>query len=180
VSRLLPVFGAAVRQLARTVPNLQPVVPLADPVADAVRAGAAAWPARPILIDDTQSKYNAFAASAAALTKSGTSTLELALAGVPMLVAYRVNPVTAAIVRRLVSVPHASLLNLIAGQQIVPEYLQQDCTAARLAAGLLPLLTDLAAAAQRAAAAAVLQQLRPPHGLPSEAAADAVLALIGR
>ncbi len=59
------------------------------------RQRTAAWPIRPILVADTAEKHDAFAASAAALTKSGTSTLELALANVPMLVTYRVNPLTA-------------------------------------------------------------------------------------
>ena len=67
-------------------------------------AGTASWPVAPILVTDPTEKYDAFAASAAALTKSGTSTLELAMARVPMLVAYRVNPLSAAIARRLVTV----------------------------------------------------------------------------
>lgn len=178
VSRLLPVLGATLRRLA--VPGLQPVVPVAGPVADAVRQGTQAWPVRPILVEAAADKHDAFAASAAALTKSGTATLELAMAGLPMAVAYRVNPVTAAIARRLVTVRYASLLNLLAEREIVPELIQQDCTPDRLAAALRPLLTDPdAAAAQREATRAVLDQLRPPHGLPSEAAADAVLNLIG-
>jgi len=163
-----------------SVARLQAVVPVAEPVADAVRQGARAWPTPPILVTDTADKYDAFAASAAALVKSGTSTLEVAMAGVPMLVAYRVNPLTAAIVRRSVSVQHASLLNLLAGRQIVPEYLQASCTPDRLAPALTSLLTDpAAAAAQRTACHAALDQLRPLQGLPSEAAADAVLNLIG-
>jgi lipid-A-disaccharide synthase len=178
VSRLLPILGATLQRLA--MPGLQPVVPVAGPVAEAVRQGTRAWPVQPILVDSTEDKHDAFAASAAALTKSGTSTLELALAGIPMLVTYRVNPLTAAIARRLVTVRYASLLNLLAGREVVPELIQQDCTPDRLAAVLTGLLTNPeAAAAQRAATRAVLDQLRPPHGLPSDAAAEAVLALIG-
>jgi lipid-A-disaccharide synthase len=179
VSRLLPILGATLQRVAAHIPNLQPVVPIAAPVAEAVRHGTAAWPIPPILVTDTQEKYDAFAASAAALTKSGTSTLELALAGVPMLVGYRVNPLTAAIAHYLVSVRYASLLNLLAGREIVPEMIQQACTPDRLAATLTGLLADPAIAeAQRAACRDVLGQLRPPHGLPSEAAADAVLELL--
>ena len=181
VSRLLPVLGAALQRVAGSVPNLQPVVPIAAPVAEAVRHGTAGWPMRPILVTETGEKHDAFAASAAALTKSGTSTLELALAGVPMLVGYRVNPLTAFIAHRLVTVRYASLLNLLAGREIVPEMIQQACTPDRLAAVLTHLLTDPAAAdAQRAACRVELDKLRPPHGLPSEAAADAVLELLDR
>jgi len=180
VSRLLPVLGATLQRTAAAVPRLQAVVPVAGPVAEAVRLGTRAWPVPPILVTDTDDKHDAFAASAAALTKSGTSTLELGLAGVPMLVAYRVNPLTAAIVRRSVTVQYASLLNLLAGHAVVPELLQEHCTPDRLAAGLVRLLTDhAAAAAQRAACREQLAKLRPAQGLPSEAAADAVLALIG-
>ena len=179
VSRLLPVFGAALQRVAAHVPSLVPVVPVAGTGRRGGAAGTARWPIRPILVTETEDKHDAFAASAAALTKSGTSTLELAMAGVPMLVGYRVNPLTAFIARRLVTVRYASLLNLLAGREIVPEMIQQACTPDRLAAVLTRLLTDPAAAeAQRAACRVELDKLRPPHGLPSEAAADAVLELL--
>jgi lipid-A-disaccharide synthase len=180
VGRLLPVLGAALQQVAAQVPGLAPVVPVAGPVADAVRQGVAAWPVRPILVDATEEKYDAFAASAAALTKSGTSTLELALAGVPMVVAYRVNPLSAEIARRLVKIRYASILNLLAEREVVPELLQESCTPGRLAEVMVSLLTDPArAAAQRAACREVLASLRPEDGLlPSDEAAEAVLELL--
>ena len=179
VTRLLPILAATLERIRPAVPGLIPVVPLAGPVADAVRAATADWPIRPILVTDTAEKYDSFAASAAALTKSGTSTLELAMARVPMLVAYRVNPITAAIARRTVTVRYASILNLLAETPMIPEFIQQDCTPDRLAPALLALLTDPAAErAQMTAAAAALAQLAPAAGRPSEAAAEAVLALI--
>ncbi len=178
VSRLLPILGETLRLLP---PGIVPVVPLAGPVAEAVRAGTADWAVEPILVTDEADKFGAYAASNAALTKSGTSTLELALAGVPMVVTYRVNPITAWIVRRSVKVTFASLLNLLAGRQVVPELLQEDCTPAKLAAVLRGLLTAPGVgAAQVAAYRPVLETLRPATGTPSEAAADAVLALLGR
>ncbi len=179
VSRLLPVLGETLARLAPRVPHLTPVVAVAAPVAGAVLEGIRSWPGRPLVVTEIADKHDAFAASAAALTKSGTSTLELALAGVPMLVTYRVNPITAAIARRLVKVKYASLVNLLAGRELVPELIQGASTPARLAATLEELLTDpAAAAAQRAGFRTVLDSLRPPRGLPSEAAADAVLELI--
>ena len=176
VSRLLPTLGETLRLLPAGV---VPVVPIAAPVAEAVRAGTQDWAVRPILITDPQEKFDAFAASNAALTKSGTSTLELGLAEVPMVVTYRVNPITAWIVRRSVKVTHASLLNLLAGTPVVPELLQEDCTPAKLAAALLVLLTDPGAArAQVAGYRPVMDSLRPASGTPSGAAAAAVLALL--
>ena len=145
----------------------------------AVLAGTADWPVRPILVTETRDKHDAFAASAAALTKSGTSSLELAVAGVPMWSAYRVNPLTAAIARRLIKVRYASLVNLLAGSEVVPEMIQQDCTPERLAAALARLLNDPAAATdQRAACRAALALLLLPSGSPSDAAADAVLGCL--
>ncbi len=181
VGRMLPVFGAALRLVAARVPDLLPVVPLAGPVAEAVVAGTRHWPTPPILLDSVADKHDAFAASSAALTKSGTSTLELALAGVPMLVSQRANPISVAIMRRTVTVRYLSILNLIAEREIVPELLQEACTPQRIAAALLALLTEpAAAAAQRAACRAVLAQLAPPDGAPSAAAAAEVLVLLDR
>lgn len=177
VSRLLPILGET---LARLPISVTPVVPLAGPVAETVSQGAAQWPNPPILVEGTEEKYDAFAASTAALTKSGTSTLELAMASVPMLVTYRVNPITAAIAKRMVKVRYASLLNLLAPEPVVPELLQDRCNPTDLAMALAPLLTDPAAReAQRRAFASPLASLSPGTMMPSEAAARAVAELIG-
>jgi lipid-A-disaccharide synthase len=157
VSRLLPIFGATLRRL----PDVVPVVPVAGSVADAVRAGTREWPRQPVLVTGLADKHDAFAASTAALTKSGTSTLELAMAGVPMVVTYRVNPLTAAIARRMFTVSHASLVNLLANREVVPELIQAACTPDRLAAAVRMLLDDTAVAtAQRVACHDVLASLR--------------------
>lgn len=178
--RLLPVFGQALRLLAPRVPGLAVALPVSAVVADAVRTGTRDWPGRTILVTDLAEKHDAFAAAAeaggAGLIKSGTSSLEMAVAGVPHLVAYKVNPITAAIVRRLVRVPFASLVNLLADRRVVPEYLQQDATPGALAEGLAGLLLDpTRAAAQREGFAEMLAKLRPAEGTPSAAAAAAVL-----
>jgi lipid-A-disaccharide synthase len=176
VARMLPLLAATLQRLPH---GLIPVVPIAAPVAETVRAGTRSWPLAPILVTETEDKHDAFAASAAALTKSGTSALELAMAGLPMVVAYRVNPLTAAIARRTVKVRYASLLNIIPDRLVVPELIQADATPDRLAAELLPLLTDPRQAdAQRTASHAVLETLRPAVGLPSDAAAATVLDLM--
>ena len=177
--RLLPVFGQAVRLLADAVPGLVPVVPVSPVVAGAVAEAVAGWPVRPVVVTEVDDKHDAYAAAGAALTKSGTSTLELALAGVPMAVTYRVNPVTAAVARRLIRVPHVAMVNLLAGCEVVPELMQGDCTAEKLAATVRHLLCDPAAAqAQRDAFRPLLDGLRPPAGTPSEAAAREVLGVL--
>lgn len=179
VRRLLAVFGAALRRAEAEVPGLRPVVALAGPVEAAVRAGSAGWPVPPIFARTAAEKHDAYAAAAVGLIKSGTSSLEVAVAGVPHVVGYKVNPVTAAIIRRLIQVPFVSLVNLLAERAVVPELLQQDCTPARLAAALVALLRDPGlVAAQREGFATVLARLRVPEGLPSEAAAVAVLRVL--
>ncbi len=179
VARLLPIFGHALGLLADRVPGLVPAVPVVSAVAPAVEQAASNWPIRPLIVSDLADKHDCFAASSVALTKSGTSTLELALAGVPMAVAYRVNPITAAVVRRLVKVRYASIMNLLAEREIVPELLQANCTPERLAATLAPLLTNAnAAEAQRQAFRDVLRKLAVPNASPSDAAAAAILGML--
>ncbi|WP_439576779.1 lipid-A-disaccharide synthase [Elioraea sp.] len=176
LARHLPIFTRTAELLRQYVGDLALAVPTLPRLVDAIRR--APWPIPPIVLTEAAGKHDAWAASTAALAKSGTTSLELAVAGVPQVVAYRVNPITAAIVRRLITVPHASLVNLLAGEPVVPELLQERCTPEALAEALLPLLTDAApAGVQRAAFGRVLAQLRPSGGLaPSEAAAEAVLA----
>jgi lipid-A-disaccharide synthase len=181
VRRLGHVFGAALQRLAATEPGIRPVVALAGPVEETVRAATAHWPVPPILVQGPEEKADAYAAAAAGLIKSGTSSLEVALAGVPHIVGYRVNEVTARIAWLLLKVRYASLVNLLLDRMLVPEFIQLRCAPGPLAAGLERLLRDPnAVAAQRAGFAEALALLRPPQGLPSEAAATAVLAAIGR
>jgi lipid-A-disaccharide synthase len=183
VQRLLPLFGATLALLAQRVPGLRPVVAVSPLVADAVRGGVAGWPGEPILVEDLAGKHDAFAAVAAAgsagLIKSGTSSLEMAVAGVPHVIAYRINPVTAWIVERLARVPFASLVNLLSEREVAPEFLQRFATPEAIAAALEHLLSDPAAAAeQRAGLRAVLGKLHLEGLAPSEAAAEAVLSAI--
>ena len=179
VPRLLPVFGAAVALLRRDWPDLVPVVPVAPAVAAAVERAVASWPVRPVVETTTDGKHDAYAAASAALTKSGTSTLELALAGVPMAVTYRVNPLSAALARRLIRVPYVAMVNLLAGRRVVPELLQEACTPTTLAATVSTLLRDPAVvASQREGFRNALDSLRPPGATPSDAAARAVLELL--
>lgn len=176
LARHLPIFTRATDLLRRRFATLALTVPTLPRLAESIRS--APWPVPPIVVSDAVDKRDAWAAATAALAKSGTTSLELAVAGLPQVVAYRVNPITAAIVRRLITVPHASLVNLLAHETVVPELLQERCAPDALAEALAPLLSDPnAAGVQRAAFAHVLAQLRPAGGLtPSEAAAEAVLS----
>ena len=179
VPRLLPVFGRTLSLLAERMPGLVPVVVASPVVAAVVERAARRWPVTPIVVTELDDKHDAFAAAGAALTKSGTSTLELALAGVPMAVTYRVNPLTAAIARRLIRVPHVAMVNLLAGRRLVPELLQGDCRPGRLADTVAGLLTNAAAAAaQRQGFREVIAALSAGAEAPSDAAAREILAVL--
>ncbi len=180
IGRLAPVFGETLDRLAAGHPQLRAVVAAAPAVADLVRKAVARWSVPALVVEGDAEKYDAFAACGAALAASGTVTLELALAGTPMVVAYRVNPLTAWLGRRLIRIPYVALINVVLGRGAVPECLQEDCRADRLEAALAPLLDDPeAAAAQRrdCAEAARLVGLGGPP--PSDRAAEAVLKVIG-
>ena len=180
--RLLPVFGQMLRLLKTSMPDVVPVVPVSPVVANVVERATQDWPIKPVIVTDIHDKHDAFAAAGAALTKSGTSTLELALAGVPMAVTYRVNPITAFFARRLIKVPFVAMVNLLAGRAVVPELLQEQCRADVLAHEVQILFENTAVAqAQKQAFATVLHGLEGPQGqLPADAAAEAVLEVLNR
>jgi lipid-A-disaccharide synthase len=181
VTRLLPVFGAALARLAETSPGLVAAVSTVDTVADAVAAALEDWPVPTILVAGSAEKYDAFAASRAALSKSGTITLELAMARLPMVVAYKVSPLTAFFARRLIRVSHAALVNLLVERPRVPELLQEACTPEALAGAVQPLLEDgPARAAQLAQLDEAVRSLGGLSPTPSERAAEAVLRIIAR
>ena len=174
-----PVFGEVVRTLNRRVEGLQVLVPTLPQNCATVAARTATWGAPVTVIEGKAEKYAAFAASDVALTASGMATLELALAGVPMIVCYRANPLTAAIAYRVVKVPHVAMPNIIAERRAAPEFLQGDCTPRRLVPAVEQLLRDTDRQRDQIEAfgeiAARLGRGGPP---PSERAAEVVLNLI--
>ena len=181
VRRLAPIFGPALGRLSARFPELQALVPTVPTVAAMVVTAARSWPIPAKVLTDPGSKAAAFAAADAALAASGTVAVELALARVPSVIAYRLAPLTGLIARRLVKVPYASLPNLLLGREMQPERLAADCTAEALATALEPLLSDPAArAAQIAGGREVAALLDPGGEAPSQRAAKKVLELIGR
>ena len=177
IRRLTAVFGAAVARVARAVPGLDVVLPAVTDLADDIRARVADWPVAPRVVTGEAAKLAAFRTARAALAASGTVTLELALAGVPMAVAYRVSPFETWL-RFVVKVPSIVLPNLILGENAIPEFLQQACTAEALSAALVPLLGDTPERAAQCEAFARLDAAMriAPGSTPSAEAASRVLA----
>ena len=177
VGRLMEPFGAALRLvMARGVEPqvLMPCVPHMRPL---IAAGLKSWPLKPHLVEGDDDKFRAFKLAQAALAASGTVTLELALAGTPMVVAYRVDPVAAPFLRRLIKAPTVVLANLVLGENAFPEFHQETVTPENLANTLLPLLSDTDERRRQEAALARIPGLLRTEGgrAPSEAAADVVL-----
>jgi lipid-A-disaccharide synthase len=144
IDRLLGTFADAVALLRERVGSLELVVVAVPHLADTIRKATTRWPLQPRIVMESAEKQAAFRVATAALAKSGTVTLELALAGVPMIAAYKVSAIEYIAVGRgiLKRIPSIILTNLLLGENVVPELLQHDCTAEKLAAALLPLLAD--------------------------------------
>lgn len=178
VRRILPIFDAALALIMQKHPDLRIVIPVADATADLV-ARHTSDRSFPVTFASPAERFDAFAASDVAMAKSGTVTLELAIAGVPMVIAYRVNPATAFIVRRLISIKYASLVNLLANREVIPEFLQENCTPENLAAGVDGLLVSGEARdKQYQGFREVLHMLGDLSPTPSERAARVVLDIV--
>jgi len=179
ISRLLPDFKATLERLAPSHPGLVAVVPTVPHVRDTVASHVTGWPIPTILVEGDSGKYDAFAASEAALAASGTVGLELALARLPAVIAYRMHPVTVGLYRRFIRVKYANLVNIMLDRMLVPEFLQEKCTPENLAKAVGRLLDDPAAREEQkqgvAEVARWLGQGGPP---PSERAADVVFAIL--
>jgi lipid-A-disaccharide synthase len=179
VDRLLPPFEDAIRRLKVGHPSLQVVLPVAESVEDRVKAVVAGWPFRVHVVEGEEEKREALRAGDLALACSGTVTLEVAQAGVPMVVAYRLGSVTHFVARFLIRTPWVVLFNIAARDFVAPELIQDDCTGPRLAAELDRRLRDPAfRRAQVAAQDAALDQMGRGGPDPSEAAALVVLEVL--
>ena len=173
--RLLPDFKKTMAILAERYSRLVAVVPTVPHLAAEVRAAVASWPVPVIVVEGDAEKYDAFAAAEVALAASGTVALELALARLPMVVAYRLNPLTVALYRRMIRTKYVNLINIMHDRSVVPELLQENCRPVLLAAEIVRLLDDSAAReAQRADLDAVDQWLGAGGLAPSVRAAAAV------
>jgi lipid-A-disaccharide synthase len=170
VHRHLDLFTDAVSIVRTGLPDVQPVIAAASTLGDDAFARA------PFPL--TREAWELLHHATAALVKSGTTTLQAALTITPMVIAYRMHPLTFAVARRLVRVEHVGLANLVAGERIAPELLQDAATPAALAAALEPLLLPGSEARQRAERG--LAQVRgalSASDLPGRTVADRVAAL---
>jgi lipid-A-disaccharide synthase len=187
IRKLLGIFGAAIARVGARAGPLELVLPTLPHLFNEVSAGTADWSVRPRVVVEAADKWAAFRAARAALAASGTVTLELALAGVPTVAAYRVSRLEEIILRGLIALRGAGspvmvktviLANLVIGEKVVPEFLQSDCTPENLAAALIPLLSETVQRQRQVEAFARLDQIMATNAAaPSERAAAIVLEI---
>ncbi|MGY3445316.1 MULTISPECIES: lipid-A-disaccharide synthase [unclassified Bradyrhizobium] len=176
----LALFGAALGRLSTQTP-FELVLPTMPHLEAMVREGTASWPVVPRLAIGETEKRAAFRTARAALAKSGTVTLELALSGIPMVTAYRVGAAEAFILRRAIRVSSVILANLVIGSDIIPEFLQENCTPDKLAAALGDVLKDSPDRLRQLVAFATMDgKMSTGDQPPSVRAADIVLAEMDR
>lgn len=176
ISRILPSFAEAVGILKAQRPDLAVVIPAAPTVAVAVKTQASSWAH---VVEGEGAKLDSMKAATVALACSGTVTTELALAGVPMVIGYRLGSLTHAILKRLIRTPYITLFNIAAKAFVAPELVQDDCNGPALAREVGKRLDDPELRrTQVAAQSAALLEMGRGGPDPSEAAADAVLKVL--
>ncbi len=178
VSRLMAPFGEAIQALRRQSGPFEVIIPAVPSVRPLIEQALVGWPQLPHLIEGESDKFRAFKLAHAALAASGTVTLELGVTGAPMVAAYRVDALAARL-RFLMKVHSIVLANLVLGENAFPEFIQEDCTPAKLSAAIAPLLKETPERAmQLAALAKIREKMFLPEGSPSGKAADAVLSIL--
>jgi len=176
INRHMAVFGETLGLL--DVP-FEAVLPTLPHLQDLVRENVKSWPVEPRIIVGELEKKAAFRVAHAAFVKSGTVTLELAVAGVPMVAAYKVGAVEAWILRRAIRGSSVILANLVIGENVVPEFLQEDCAPAKLAPALRDVLSASPLRRRQTEAFAKIDAIMSTGGEPPSArAADIVLATL--
>jgi lipid-A-disaccharide synthase len=175
----MPIFGETLAALQSQGIAVEAILPTMPHLRDAVEGAIANWPIRPTVVTGENAKREAFRIARAALAKSGTVTLELALAGVPMVTLYRGTAIEAWIARKVVRVQSIILANLVLGENVVPEFHQEECTAEKLAPALRSVLENTPERQHQLEAFKRLDGLMDPGGRsPSQRAADVVIGIL--
>ncbi|MDB5652642.1 MAG: lipid-A-disaccharide synthase [Tardiphaga sp.] len=175
----MAIFGAALELLRKQGVAFELILPTMPHLEQAIAIALKDWPVQPRVVVGEADKRAAFRIAHAALAKSGTSTLELAISGVPMVAAYKGGNVEAWIARRVIRSASVILANLVVGENVVPEYIQQDCTPEKLAPALRDVLADTPLRQRQVAAFAKLDAIMATGKTsPSIEAAEIVLGFL--
>ncbi len=175
----MAVFGETLARLQAAGIAFELILPTMPRLVEVIQQGVKSWKIAPRVVVGEQEKRAAFRIANAALAKSGTVTLELALAGVPMVTAYRTGALEAWILRRAINVKSVILANLVVGENVVPEFLQQDCTPEKLVPALREILGDAPSRRRQVEAFARIDTIMSTGNQPPGVrAADIVLATL--
>ena len=178
IRRHLDVFGTAAGIVRERLGAVDIVLPTVPHLVERVRNGTAAWLVKPRIVVDPEEKWAAFRQARAALAASGTVTLELALAQVPTVLAYKVTPLEELIARAMIKVKMVGLANIILDEMVMPELLQQEATAENLADALVAVTKDSSARQRQCDAFARLDTIMEiGRAVPSQRAAAAVIEM---
>ena len=180
VSKLLPVFLQAVAKLQEENKNYFFVIPTVKTVSENVKKMVKASGQKILIVENQNDRYGAFRSSSAAIAASGTVALELAICDVPHIIAYKVSPLTALLVKRFLKIEFVNLSNILIGREIVPELLQERCVAGNIASYIQHFINqdDDWYEKQKKGFAKVREILGQGEQKPSENAADIILSLI--
>ncbi|HZE52634.1 MAG TPA: lipid-A-disaccharide synthase [Bradyrhizobium sp.] len=175
----MAVFGETLGRLHAGGIAFELILPTMPHLLEVIQQGVKSWKIAPRVVVGEQEKRAAFRIANAALAKSGTVTLELALAGVPMVTAYRTGALEAWILLRAINVKSVILANLVVGENVVPEFIQQDCTPEKLVPALREILGDSPSRRRQVEAFARIDTIMSTGNQPPGArAADIVLATL--
>lgn len=175
INVLLPIFEKVVCNLCAQRPDIRLLLPTVANVADKVKAAVSTWSNKPLIIENASEKFDSFAASTVALVASGTASVEMAMAKTPMVVAYKVSAITAAMVRKFVTIRYISIVNLVLDRPVIPEFYQENCTAEKLTTPVLSLINNPQLRAAQTVEFDVAEKMLGQGGrLPSERAAEVI------
>lgn len=177
---LIAIFGEAISSLSKTHGPFELILPTLPHLQTQVREAIASWSVEPKIVVTEAEKYAAMRSARVAIASSGTATLELGLARVPHIGAYRVRRWEAVIARLLVKVKMALLPNILLNERVVPELLQENCTAAKIIAATAPLLDEGAPRGRQLDAFERLDAILAVPEAPSDRAAAIVLELLAK
>ena len=181
LKRLAEVFRQSAFEIVKKHPDAVFVFPTVSYLRERVSELAESWPGRTVVVSSITEKFDAMQACNVAMAASGTVSLELAMARVPHLVAYRMNALTVWIVKLLYGVDqkYANLVNILLDREIIPEFIQERCRSDLIAGKISELLDDHAVREEQLKFTEnALSTLRPESGLPSDAAASVVVSLL--
>ncbi len=178
VSRLLPIFSQAISNIQLKYPNVQAILPTLPHLYSYIQSYLQKNNLNYILLNNIQDKYNSFKLAKMGLIASGTASLELSIAQLHTLVAYRVNPISAYIASKLIKIKFASIINIVLNKEVITEYIQQKCNVANITNYIDNFLQNKYNEANKTEIYNILHNLGYENFIPSQKASNIILNIL--